>query len=110
MAQAPQAMAPPATAPRARDSGFARDEPPRQAAPAAAPAPAPMLAKTTAPSEQLRAKARDPDAWIVRIRKLRDDGNTTEALRELREFRELVPDAERRLPPDLLAWANTFKP
>ena len=45
----------------------------------------------------------------MRIRKLRDEGNTAEALRELREFRDLVPDAERRLPADLLAWANTFK-
>jgi hypothetical protein len=45
--------------------------------------------------------ARDPDAWIVRIRKLRDEGNTAQALRELREFRALVPDAEKRLPPDL---------
>ena len=51
--------------------------------------------------EDMRTLARDPDAWIVRIRKLRDDGNLAQALRELKEFRALVPDAERRLPPDL---------
>ena len=43
----------------------------------------------------------DPDAWIVRIRKLRDEGRTADALRELKQFRELVPDAEKRLPADL---------
>ncbi|MFO1303168.1 MAG: hypothetical protein U1F54_05510 [Burkholderiales bacterium] len=47
------------------------------------------------------ALARDPDAWIVRIRKLRDEGNTAQAVRELREFRALVPDAEKKLPADL---------
>ena len=69
-----------------------------------------MLAKKVASLDELRAQARDPDGWIVRIRKLRDEGNTAEALRELREFRNLVPDADQRLPADLLAWANTFKP
>ena len=97
----------PSVSQRARDSGLARNEAPAQAAPAAAPPP--VLAKTLVSSEELRAKARDPEAWIVRIRKLRDEGNTAEALRELREFRNLVPDAERRLPADLLAWANTLK-
>ena len=51
--------------------------------------------------EDMRTLARDPDAWIVRIRKLRDDGNVAQAQRELKEFRTLVPDAERRLPQDL---------
>jgi len=83
--------------------------------PAAAPAPA-MRAQIQAPAsaaagalskntaslnEEARARARDPDAWIVRIRKLRDESRTADALRELKEFRELVPDAEKRLPPDL---------
>ena len=49
-------------------------------------------------------KARDPDAWIARIRKLRDEGRTAEALRELKEFRASVPDAEKRLPADLRDW------
>jgi len=84
--------------------------------PAAAPAP-PMRAQMQAPAsaaaggmlsknmasrdEEARARARDPDAWIVRIRKLRDEGRTADALRELKQFRELVPDAEKRLPADL---------
>ena len=54
--------------------------------------------------DEARMKARDPDAWIVRIRKLRDEGKTEDALRELREFRALVPDPERLLPPDLRDW------
>ncbi|MCC6195763.1 MAG: hypothetical protein IT518_14970, partial [Burkholderiales bacterium] len=49
-------------------------------------------------------KARDPDAWIARIRKLRDEGQTADALRELREFRANVPDAQKRLPSDLRDW------
>lgn len=98
---------------------------PPPAAPAAAPAPAPaqparsmeadrgraqvsgMLQKnaaSTAPAESASEKARDPDAWIARIRKLRDEGQTAEALRELREFRANVPDAEKRLPADLRDW------
>jgi hypothetical protein len=101
------APAAPLASPRARESGLARNEAPAQAAPAAAP---PMVAKTLASTEELRAKARDPDAWIVRIRKLRDEGNTADALRELREFRDLVPDAERRLPADLLTWASSARP
>lgn len=101
----------------------------RQAAsppPAAAPSPAPMagpgrammraqsdaataagagsLAQNVAPAEQERRKARDPDAWIAEIRKMRDAGQNDDVVRELKAFRELVPDAERRLPPDLRDW------
>ncbi len=66
-------------------------------------AASPPLAKTLADA---KAKARDPDAWLARIRKLRDDGNTAEAVREMREFRENVPDADRRIPTDLRELAN----
>lgn len=89
LAQAP-ATAAPAAALRARDEM-------REAAPK-------PLAKSPANADA-QAKARDPDAWIIRIRKLRDEGNTADAIRELREFRDTVPDAERRLPADLLDWA-----
>lgn len=93
-----------------------RQAPMSAAAPAPAPAAAPpMAARMRAQGEsagavaqlgksvqnEMQELARDPDAWIVRIRKLRDEGNTAQALRELREFRALVPDAEKRLPPDL---------
>lgn len=114
MTAKPAAPSPaPAMAMRSRDMGAARNEPqsaiggaPQSAATGAA-AP---LAKTAAVTDELRAKARDPDAWIARIRKLRDEGNVAEAMRELRDFRNLVPDAERRLPADLRDWANTVKP
>jgi hypothetical protein len=95
--------------------------PPATTAPPPAPAPAPAqlsadrmraqsqtgaagaIAQSKNVDEEMRAFARDPDAWIARIRKLRDEGNTAQALRELKEFRALVPDAERRLPADLRA-------
>ena len=56
-------------------------------------------------SVPIRAKAielaRDPDAWIIRIRNLRDGGRDDEAAAELREFDALVPDAQQRMPPEL---------
>ena len=97
------APAPPAAATRTRDNAVVRDASREQAAPAA-------LAKRAAPSEDGRTKARDPDAWIAQIRKLRDEGRTAEAIRELREFREFVPDAERRIPPDLRELAASIRP
>ena len=117
---------PPAAVPAASDElrKDARNE--RQVAPASAVAPAPSrerdairaqseaapaaagavagLARNVAPPEDARTKARDPDAWIARIRKLRDEGQVAEVGRELKSFREVVPDAERRLPPDLRDW------
>lgn len=65
-----------------------------------APAPA-SLAKL---SISTQAKARDPVAWIARIRKLREDGRIEEAQMELREFRAAFGDAEHRLPPELRTW------
>jgi hypothetical protein len=59
------------------------------------------LAQSQNFEQEMQTLARDPDAWIARIRKLRDEGNTAQAMRELREFRALVPDAERKLPADL---------
>jgi hypothetical protein len=44
-----------------------------------------------------------PD-WIVLIRKLRDEGSTDEAAKELAAFRAAYPDHERLLPPDLRDW------
>jgi hypothetical protein len=65
---------------------------------------APARAQDGAPEKALNAtqdKARDPDAWIVRIRKLRDEGRDAEALAELREFDANVPDARQRMPAEL---------
>ncbi|MFO1315650.1 MAG: hypothetical protein U1F58_08585 [Burkholderiales bacterium] len=104
LAAAPAPPAP-AAATRTRDNAFARDASREQAAPAA-----PALAKRAAPSEEARMKARDPDAWIAQIRKLRDEGRTADAIRELRDFRELVPDADRRIPADLRDLAAAIRP
>jgi hypothetical protein len=98
------APAPPPAVLRAREAKTMRDETSAGAAGVTG-----ALAKNATP-EELRAKARDPDAWIAAIRKLRDDGNTAQALRELHDFRSVVPDAERRLPADLRDWAAAAKP
>lgn len=90
---------------RARENAFVRDASREQAAP-----DSPALAKRATPAEDARTKARDPDAWIARIRKLRDEGRTAEAIRELREFREFVPDAQRRIPEDLRELAASIRP
>ncbi|HTQ00537.1 MAG TPA: hypothetical protein VMN56_14520 [Casimicrobiaceae bacterium] len=96
-AQAPIVAAAPAPATRMREEARAQMQAPAAAAGAVAPMPKNMASL----DDEARARARDPDAWIVRIRKLRDAGRTADALKELKEFRELVPDAEKRLPPDL---------
>jgi hypothetical protein len=54
--------------------------------------------------------ALQPEAWIARIRWLRAEGHDSEALRELREFRRVVADAERRLPGDLREWLDSPRP
>lgn len=46
-------------------------------------------------------RARDPDAWIIHIRELRDGGRVDDAIAELREFDVLVPDAKQRMPSEL---------
>ncbi len=86
----------PAAAVRERDTS--RDDASARNAPAAA---SPELARSTASPAELQIRARDPDAWIARIRKLRADGRVAEAVAEVREFRRYVPDAETRLPTDL---------
>jgi len=56
------------------------------------------------------AKPIDVDAWIVRIRKLHDDGKLADAAKELVALRAAIPDVDRRLPPELRTWAATVKP
>ena len=90
------------TAGRDRESGALRGEMTAPGAPAAAP---PELARSPASPAELQARARDPDAWIGRIRKLREDGRVAEAIDEIRDFRRYVADAEARLPADLREWA-----
>ena len=52
-----------------------------------------------------RAPLPIPD-WIALIRRLRDEGNTTDAVRELTAFRTAHGDHEKLLPPDLRALGS----
>jgi hypothetical protein len=70
----------------------------------AAPA-AKTMARPAAPG----AVDQDPDAWIVRIRKLYEDGRQQDAARELVAMRSAFPDADGRLPESMRAWAATVK-
>ena len=100
VAQAPAAAPAPAPAPAPPPASVARMRAQSDSASSAGQS-GKMLSEQKNVEEDMRTLARDPDAWILRIRKLRDDGNVAQAQRELKEFRALVPDAERRLPPDL---------
>ena len=91
----------------ARDDARQRSEL-AQSAPAASGAAA--LSKMAPTADGGSAKAIDVDAWIVRIRKLHDDGKFADAAKELIALRAAVPDADRRLPPELRTWAATVKP
>ena len=52
----------------------------------------------------------DIDAWIDRIRKLRELGKMSDAAKELIALRAAIPDADQQLPADLQSWAATVKP
>ena len=106
-ASAAPATEPAAAPPDAQYSGLARKDERQRAAPAAAKAMG--LDKTSSNAARL-AQDYDVDAWIVRIRKLHDDGKLPDAANELRALRRFTPDAEGRLPPELRAWAATVKP
>lgn len=108
-AQSPPAPAAPALSrmAAARDDTRQRNEV-AQSAPAASGAV--VLAKKATSADTAAAKAIDVDAWIVRIRKLHDDGKLPDAVKELVALRAAIPDADHRLPPELRAWAATVKP
>ncbi len=72
------------------------------------------LAKTAnaGAAEEARIKDRaslTTDDWIALIRRLRDEGNTVEAARELAAFRTAHADHEKLLPPDLRDWHSPEK-
>lgn len=106
------ARAMPQSAPaRARESEDTPGAMRQQRTTAAPPSPPPAaLAKTVPAADEPRLKARDPAAWIARIRKLRDDGNAAEAAQELRAMRLAIADADLRLPADMREWAASVKP
>jgi len=108
-----RAVPPPSAAPAvgqsselARADTYPRSE--ARQAPAATGAMA--LGKTAADADAASITAVDVDAWIVRIRKLHDDGKLADAAKELVALRKAVPGADLRLPPDLRTWAATVKP
>jgi hypothetical protein len=74
-----------------------------RAAPAAPPPGADALSGATGAmgirGTILGAAGRSPEAWLEDIRKLKTQGNTAEAERELAEFKRRYPDY--RLPDDL---------
>jgi hypothetical protein len=92
-----------------------RSEPASTAAPALPPAPLARARRELSADAAMRSGAEDDeapdvDAWIARIRHLYDAGKSAEAAKELTALRAAVPDADRRLPPDLHAWAATVEP
>jgi len=107
------APTPAATPLAAQTSEPARADLRRQNATAAsAPAAsgAVTMAKTMTSADASSAPVADVDAWIIRIRKLHDDGKLADAAKELLAFRAAIPDADGHLPPELRAWAATVKP
>ena len=77
---------------------------------AARPAPLAKMAMgnvTAERADETRAKETAPLAvpeWIALIRKLRAEGQSDDAARELAAFRKAHADHERLLPPDLRDW------
>jgi hypothetical protein len=62
---------------------------------------------TDSGAAEQRAKDRKPlpvADWIALIRRLRAEGETDEAARELAAFRVAHTDHEKLLPPDLRDW------
>lgn len=110
---APLAAAPASPAADAPTPQFARaDVRQRNEAMESAPAAAGAMAlgKTTVRRDAPTVSAADIAAWIVRIRKLHDEGKLADAAKELIALRAAVPDADARLPHELRAWAATVKP
>jgi hypothetical protein len=80
-----------------------------QAAGTPAAAPFAKMAASRATDATSPARVKDsgplpvPD-WIALIRRLRDEGQTAEAAKELAAFRTAHADHEKLLPPDLRDW------
>ncbi len=56
---------------------------------------------------EVRAQQRSPlpvTDWIALIRRLRDEGKSADAAKELAAFRAAYADHEHLLPPDLRDW------
>jgi hypothetical protein len=58
-------------------------------------------------ADEARVKDRGPlpvVEWIALIRRLRDEGNSTDAAKELAAFRVAHADHEKLLPSDVRDW------
>ena len=104
------AMAPaPAPPPPPRTEAAASRMSERASPPPAAAPLAKMAAGSAADTGTSDARIKDriplpiPD-WIALIRRLRDEGKTAEAAKELVAFRAAHVDHEKLLPPDLRDW------
>jgi hypothetical protein len=92
------APAPPLSAQRAPESASAQ------------PAPLAKMAAgraADARADEVRVKERGPlpvPEWIALIRRLRDEGKSADAAKELAAFRVAHVDHEKLLPPDLRDW------
>jgi hypothetical protein len=95
-AEQPSAPAPP----------FA-SEPPSASAAGAAPA---LARDAAAHANAQGATTPGSDASLARIRELYAAGKRSEAAKELIALRAALPDADRRLPPELQQWATTVEP
>jgi hypothetical protein len=91
--------------PAAADAQRGEAQAPVMARDAASPAARPAAAPAPAPRGEARSPIPLPVAeWIALIRRLRDEGKTDEAAKELAVFRAAHPDHETLLPPDLRDW------
>jgi hypothetical protein len=82
-------------------------EPPSASAAAAAPA---LAREAPARASAQGATALAADATLARIRELYAAGRLAEAAKQLIALRAALPDADRRLPPELQQWATTVEP
>ena len=100
------ASPPPAPAAPMNAESMRRDAAQGAAAGAVDRAAAPALAKSAIKDE---SEARRADEFVARIRRLRSEGRSEDAARELTAFRAAFADADARLPPDLREWAASVK-
>ncbi len=104
-APSPPSAASPSSMPLPPAASFADSA--RVAAPSAMRSSPIAKTATAGAAEEARIKDRAPlpvTDWIALIRRLRDEGKTVEAARELGAFRTAHADHEKLLPPDLRDW------
>jgi hypothetical protein len=104
-----QTPAPESRAPAKRELASEKTSAMAEPFPAAPPPPAKMAAGRTADAraDEAGVKYRAPlpvPEWIALIRRLRDEGKSADAAKELAAFRAAHADHDKLLPPDLRDW------